>query len=402
MTVRLEKMYREAAASLREILSSADKVAITTDAWTALTTESYVTVTVHFFSDWVLQSAILQTRSMPERHTAENMAHVLQAAVDHWGIAGKVAACVHDNASNILLANSRYLEWESHRCFAHTLQLAINDGFKLGSVSTVVGGASRLVSHFHHSTVATEALKGKQAEQNLPQHRLIQHVKTRWNSIYDMFERLLEQRWALAAVLSDRGFTKLTDARTLELADASWHVMEELLPVLKSLKCATTALCGETELSISMVHPITATLLSRYLRPTEGESPKVREFKGKVAESLSSRIEPENTDTAQKAALVASFLDPRNKNLRFTTDEVRAAVHTKVQSPGLTTRSSRGAGSRTDPRKKSQTCRCHAGLFRRRVLHGGANHNCSVRIGAIPVRREHLPHTRPCSLVETS
>ena len=81
MTVRLEKMYRE-AASLREILSSADKVAITTDAWTALTTESYVTVTVHFFSDWVLQSAILQTRSMTERHTAENMAHVLQAAVD--------------------------------------------------------------------------------------------------------------------------------------------------------------------------------------------------------------------------------------------------------------------------------------------------------------------------------
>ena len=178
--------------------------------------------------------------------------------------------------------------------------------------------------------MATEALKGKQAELNLPQHRLIQHVKTRWNSIYDMFECLLEQRWALAAVLSDRGFTKLTDARTLELADASWHVMEELLPVLKSLKCATTALCGETELSISMVHPITATLLSRYLRPTEGESPKVREFKGKVAESLSSRIEPENTDTAQKAALVASFLDPRNKNLRFTTDEVRAAVHTKV------------------------------------------------------------------------
>ena len=118
-----------------------------------MTTESYVTVTVHFFSDWVLQSAILQTRSMPERHTAENMAHVLQAAVDNWGIASKVAACVHDNASNILLANSRYLEWESHRCFAHTLQLAINDGFKLGSVSTVVGGASRLLSHFHHSTI---------------------------------------------------------------------------------------------------------------------------------------------------------------------------------------------------------------------------------------------------------
>ena len=44
-TVRLEKMYSEAAASLREILSLAEKVAITTDAWTALITESCVTVT---------------------------------------------------------------------------------------------------------------------------------------------------------------------------------------------------------------------------------------------------------------------------------------------------------------------------------------------------------------------
>ena len=45
MTVWLEKMYREAAASLREILPLAEKVPITTDAWTALITESCVTVT---------------------------------------------------------------------------------------------------------------------------------------------------------------------------------------------------------------------------------------------------------------------------------------------------------------------------------------------------------------------
>ena len=59
MTVWLEKMTSEAAASLREILSLAEKVAITTDAWKALITESCVNVT--FFTDWVLQSAILQT-----------------------------------------------------------------------------------------------------------------------------------------------------------------------------------------------------------------------------------------------------------------------------------------------------------------------------------------------------
>ena len=54
-----EELYSEAAASLREILSLAEKVAIKTDAWTALTTESYLTVTVHFFTDSVVQCAIL-------------------------------------------------------------------------------------------------------------------------------------------------------------------------------------------------------------------------------------------------------------------------------------------------------------------------------------------------------
>ena len=39
-TVRLEKMYSEEAASLCEILSLAEKVFVTADAWKALITES--------------------------------------------------------------------------------------------------------------------------------------------------------------------------------------------------------------------------------------------------------------------------------------------------------------------------------------------------------------------------
>ncbi len=97
------------------------------------------------------------------------------------------------------------------------LQLAVNNSFKLAAITAVVG-VSRLVSHFHHSTVATEALKRKQDQQNLPHHRLIQHVKMRWNSIYDMFEGLLKQCWAIAAVLSEHEVTTLTDARTLSLS----------------------------------------------------------------------------------------------------------------------------------------------------------------------------------------
>ena len=94
--------------------------------------------------------------------------------------------------------------------------------------------------------MATVALKKKQQQQDLPEHKLIQSCKTRWNSVSDMFQRIHEQRWAITAVLSDRTVTKLTDARMLELSDESWQTIEAMLPVLESLKSVTaTALCGE-------------------------------------------------------------------------------------------------------------------------------------------------------------
>ena len=67
-TVRLEKIYSEAAASLSVILSLAEKAAITTNAWKALITESCVTVTY-------LPTGLCRvwSCSMPERRTVGNI-----------------------------------------------------------------------------------------------------------------------------------------------------------------------------------------------------------------------------------------------------------------------------------------------------------------------------------------
>uniref|UniRef100_A0AAV2KTN5 Uncharacterized protein n=1 Tax=Knipowitschia caucasica TaxID=637954 RepID=A0AAV2KTN5_KNICA len=130
--------------------------------------------------------------------------------------------------------------------------------------------------------------------------------------------------------VEDRAFTKLLDARTLELTDNSWSVMEELMNVLHSLKHATTALCGESAVSISMVYPVTATLISKHLKENEGESPKVSQFKRSVSASLERRLAPTDVCSAGKVAYIASFLDPRHKPLRFTSDDVKVAVQAKV------------------------------------------------------------------------
>ncbi|KAI7790334.1 putative zinc finger BED domain-containing protein 1-like [Triplophysa rosa] len=259
-----------------------------------------------------------------ERHTAVNIANYLKDATEKWLLSSeKVIACVHDNAANMVLANQSL--WESVPCFAHTLQLAINEGFNVAIVKNVIAASSRLVSHFPYSTVATAALRQKQQEQNMPKHKLIQHCLTRWNSVCDMFERLLEQRWAVCAVLSDRNVTKLADAGTLDLKDEHWEIVEELAPVLKSLKCATTAMCSETHVSISMVYPITHSLIARHPNTQRGESTRVSELKNAVAESLKRRIVAEDAEKVY-LPLIAAALDPRHKHLKFFETELQERV----------------------------------------------------------------------------
>lgn len=264
ITARIELQHESSVSKLKSTLATVDFVAITSDSWTALTTESYVTITCHFIADTKVNSYVLQTRAMEERHSAANLADYLKTSVEQWGLDGKVVACVHDNASNMIAAN-RDVNWESVPCFAHTLQLAINDGFKAASMNRLIGACSRLVGHFHHSTIASNALKQKQRQLELPLHKLVQYCKTRWNSAADMLARLHEQRWAITAVLSDRTVTKLADAKTLELIDDHWQTIEEMLPVLQSLKTASEALGGENYVSVSMVYPLVQSLLCRFV-----------------------------------------------------------------------------------------------------------------------------------------
>ncbi|XP_048054650.1 E3 SUMO-protein ligase ZBED1-like [Megalobrama amblycephala] len=331
ITRRIEACFDERKKTLKSQLESTKFVSLTTDCWTALTTESYITITCHYIDeDWQIHSAVLLTQSMPSRHTAENLSAKLIDAVETWGLNGKVSACVHDNARSIVAANSpERVNWDSVPCFAHTLQLAVNDGFNV-FVHRVIVAAGRLVRHFNHSTPACKALEAKQEQMTLPKQQLIQSVKTRWNSVCDVFGRLLEQRWAVTAVLSDNPVTRLQNARTLEMRDEYWQIMVEIAPVLETLKCATTIMSTEKNVSISNIYPITFSLLNTHLMRAEDDGHRVTEFKAKVRQSLSGRMKVDTDDLVTKPALIASVLDPRHKHLPFFAQTEKEAAKSKL------------------------------------------------------------------------
>ena len=153
-----------------------------------------------------------------------------------------MSAVVTDNASNMTAALNS-LECGHLPCFAHTLQLAVNKGLDANSLNQSSSLARKLVEHFKHSALATAGLRQKQEQMNVPKHHLIQDVVTHWNSTFLVFQRLLEQRWVVYAVLHDERGSQ----SHLHLKEEQWNLMDQMVTVLEPLQIATTALC-ETEI----------------------------------------------------------------------------------------------------------------------------------------------------------
>ena len=301
-------------------------LALTTDLWTSNATEAYLTVTAHYIDDnWRMVSRVLQTHEMPERHTGINIASRLQTVAKEWNIPDDhIVAIVHDNAANMTVAVEE-LGWDDVSCFGHTLQLAINSGLSDSVLTRLAAATRKLVGRFKHSSNAMAALKQKQKQTDVPEHYLIQDVTTRWNSTYQMFERLEEQRWAVYAVLFDDTVSS-TGYKHLYLKDDQWVMMGQMVKILKALQVATTELCEAKVVAMSLVYPVVNGLLKKHLITTSGDVPTVKRFKQTVTTEIKRRFNLDGSDIVTKVAILSSALDPRYLQLKFLNEDQRYTV----------------------------------------------------------------------------
>lgn len=174
----------------------------------------------------------------------------------------------------------------------------------------------------------------------LPEHKLIQYCPTRWNSVFDMFDRILQQRWPVSAVLSDRSLTKLSDARVLDLKEETWRIIEDMLKCLESLNLSTEVLSGDKNVSVSFVLPVVYSLINKHLKVEQDESDIAKQFKTMVSEDLRSRykhvidIEKEEDEVNEKEIsplIIACFLDPRHKHMPFFSNSAKEKVYNDIR-----------------------------------------------------------------------
>ena len=107
------------------------KISLTTDDWTSRSTKGYMAITAHFVSsNMELKSRILECRRITSSQTAEHIAEELTSVMEYWNIKEKVYAVVTDNAANMVAAIRRLPTIYHVPCFAHTLNLVVQDTLK--------------------------------------------------------------------------------------------------------------------------------------------------------------------------------------------------------------------------------------------------------------------------------
>ena len=279
----------------------------------------------------VVQLIILmfQTRAMAENHTGVHIAQVLTDAILEWGLPDGNPPLVTDNASNMTVA-ARELGSTMHiGCFAHTLNLACGKALQIEEVAQLLAKIRRIVAYFHRSAVAAAVLKEKQRLLNVPQHKLIIDVSTRWNSAVDMMARFVEQQHAMyAALMSKELRTRERDMSAFQEEEVTR--VEELLSVLTPLKTATVALCEEKVPTVSIIVPLQFQLVNNAMQGVADDTPFITKVKAAVGNDLCNRYH-----VMQPELLTATLLDPRFKEVPFLTDEQKRDAYDTLAAKAL-------------------------------------------------------------------
>lgn len=334
---RLYALKTDIKEKVKEKLRSAQSVSCTSDCWSSLSQQSYITIGAHIIdTQWCPISFTLTTHELHERHTAENLTQQLENTFNEWEIDKKVVAVVTDNAKNIVNAvtSLSYIpEVCSSTCAAHSLQLCINNSLKTDTITEIIQKCSKLVGHFKHSNVAMNELHKKQEQLGYPKSSLLQYCKTRWNSIYTMLDRLFINRSVILSVLTDRSITTSDICRKLEITENQWCLIETLICLLKPFYVLTTVLCKENHSPVSMVRPLLHKVIENHLKSQDDDNIIIKDFRKTVVNELTKRfnLQFEITNIIS-VSHISSFLDPRYKDLEHEPIHVREEIRNHVKN----------------------------------------------------------------------
>ncbi|CAJ1059692.1 zinc finger BED domain-containing protein 1-like [Xyrichtys novacula] len=226
-----------------------------------------------------------------------------------WGIEKKVSSFVTDAGAN-MIASVRKLGLRSVPCYAHALNLVVKKSIEnTPGLEDLRTRSRKVVTYFKTSTRAKEVLQQVQKSTGRETMKLIQEVDTRWNSTYDMFQRLYEERQTVGSALA------VLTTKVRPLASEDYETMAACIAILNPFKKATNELSEEKRVSGSVAIPMTKMLLHSMIDLTGKTSHATAKILGQnLIQQMTSRFDGQEDSTACN---LATLLDPRFKMIGF-------------------------------------------------------------------------------------
>ena len=223
-------------------------------------------------------------------------------------IEDKVVLIVTDNATNIVNA-VKLTKFKHLPCFAHTLNLVVQKGIQ--KLKTLRQKVKAIIEHFHRSTVAAEKFASLQSQINpdKPALKLKNDVLTRWNSTYEMFERIANVQEPFEGTLD------VLHNPVENLSTEEWQTLPEICNALKPFNLVTKEICAEKSVTVSKIIVFVNRLLSACQRINQSLNSEIAKT---VMATLISNINTRFENVENQPILArATLLDPRFKKNGF-------------------------------------------------------------------------------------
>lgn len=256
----IPQIMEKVKGNVQILLNAASHVAITTDIWTSMNIDSFMTLTAHFVDPNLseLRTVVLCTKKLESNHTSVYLSQIMTKELIDWSILNKVVAIVTDGGANIKSA-VRLMNIPQIPCTAHKLNLVVQksieqseeDEHDTGGLKMILKKCRNIVAFFKRSEVGNRTLVEKQKQLGITKIlKVKQDVRTRWNSTLFMLERLVLLKEPLTIAM-----ISLTEA-PIFLDHDEWNTIQDIIPLLRPFNLLTVELSAEQYPTISKVIPL--------------------------------------------------------------------------------------------------------------------------------------------------
>ncbi len=231
-------------------------------------------------------------------------------------IAGKEAnhkvTAVTDAASSMILAARAADNLDDHaRCICHILNRCVEKAFELTeTVSAIVLKCKGLAKATHKSANSCALIKSYCERQNpeVPYVKIIQPVRTRWNSMAMCMTSVLQLRRPLSDLKDREDRSESFKEKLIKATPTKtqFEVLEALTPILNTIKTLSERLSSD---KLPSNHLIISSLVQ--LNRLTATNPTAKTFLKNFKKEMQKRVP--NCGRQEESWCIASFFHPRYK-----------------------------------------------------------------------------------------